>query len=98
MVIMREMKVSNHTLIFAFRYALDRHTTAPSIVCDDLMNNMDKLEDWEKKYIISEIEQQEKWVTNSNKYINESFIELKNYLKSYFLARELMKDIKNIKE
>jgi len=49
------MKVSNFTLIFAFRYALGRMSTAPSIVVEDILNNWDKLTDYEKSEIKNEI-------------------------------------------
>jgi len=51
------MKVSNFTLMFAFRYALGRMSTAPSIVVEDILNNWDKLTDYEKEEIKNEIKQ-----------------------------------------
>ena len=49
------MQVSEHTLIFAFRYALGRMSTAPSIVVDDLQRNWNQLSDFTKKQIKEEI-------------------------------------------
>ena len=49
------MEVSDHTLFFAFRYALGRMSTAPSIVADDLKRNWDEFEPSTKKLIKEEI-------------------------------------------
>ena len=50
-----EIKVSDHTLFFAFRYALGRMSTAPSIVADDLKKNWHLLNEVTKKMIKEEI-------------------------------------------
>ena len=49
------IKVSDHTLFFAFRYALGRMSTAPSIVADDLKRNWHLLDSGTKKRIKEEI-------------------------------------------
>ena len=51
-----EINVSPFTLIFAFRYALGRRSSAVSIVVDDLIKNWDKLTDFEKQSVKEEIE------------------------------------------
>jgi len=49
------IKVSDHTLFFAFRYALGRMSTAPSIVADDLKRNWYLLNKNTKERIKEEI-------------------------------------------
>ena len=51
------MNVSEFTLIFAFRYALGRMSTAPSYVVDDIKNNWNQLSNAHKKLIKEEIEE-----------------------------------------
>jgi len=50
-------EVSEHTLVFAFRYALGRASTAPSIVVRDLIINWDYLSDFSKNQIKEEIKE-----------------------------------------
>lgn len=49
------MRVSDHTLFFAFRYALGRCSTAPSIVAGDLKRNWDEFNPSTQKIIKEEI-------------------------------------------
>jgi len=51
------MEVTEHTLVFAFRYALGRTSTAPSIVVRDLINNWDKLNNSTKEQIKEDIKE-----------------------------------------
>jgi len=51
------MKVTEHTLVFAFRYALGRASTAPSIVVRDLINNWDELNESTKEQIKEDIKE-----------------------------------------
>ena len=50
------MQVSPFILLFAFRYALGRCSTAPAFVVEDLKKNWNELEDLQKKLIKEEIE------------------------------------------
>ena len=43
-------------MLYAFRYALGRTTTAPTDLCDIIKNNHHLLEDWAKKQMIRDIE------------------------------------------
>ena len=52
-----EIKISEHTLVFAFRYALGRASTAPSIVVRDLIINWNYLSDFSKHQIKEEIKE-----------------------------------------
>ena len=54
---MNNITISEHTLIFAFRYALGRMSTAPSIVARDIINNWDNLEKYTKNQIKEEIQE-----------------------------------------
>ena len=49
--------ISEHTLVFAFRYALGRMSTAPSIVARDIINNWDVLGTYTKNQIKEEIQE-----------------------------------------
>jgi len=51
------MKVSNFTLISAFRYALGRMSTASSYVSDDIIRNWKNFTDYEKQLIKYEIQE-----------------------------------------
>lgn len=52
---MNKLKVDNHTLFFAFRYALGRSTFAPSIVIDDILNNVKSISTTDINLYIKEI-------------------------------------------
>jgi len=52
-----KMEVSEFTLIFAFRYAIGRASTAPSIVVRDLINNWDNLTSFTKEQIKEDIKE-----------------------------------------
>lgn len=52
-------EVSNHILVFAMRYALGRWTSAPSIVIENIKDNIDCFATWEKKAMIDDIRYQE---------------------------------------
>ena len=52
---MQTISVSDHTLFFAFRYALGRMSTAPSIVVTDLIRNWNLLNESTKNMIKEEI-------------------------------------------
>ena len=47
--------VDEHTLFFAFRYALGRMSTAPSIVVRNILSNWQKLSEHTKQQIKDEI-------------------------------------------
>jgi hypothetical protein len=49
---MKNINVCNNTLFLAFKYALGRKSSAPSIVMTDIIKNKEKIEDiYLKKYI-----------------------------------------------
>lgn len=43
-----------HMLVFAFRYALGRHSTAPSMVCDWIKQYVNELSEFDIDQILSE--------------------------------------------
>lgn len=45
-------------VVFAFRYALGRHSTAPSIVADFIKDYIEQFVKWEIEMIIKEIEEE----------------------------------------
>ena len=51
------MNVSEFTLLFAFRYALGRMSTAPSYVVRDLKRNWNNFDETHKKLIKEEIKE-----------------------------------------
>jgi len=72
-----DIKVTEHTLIFAFRYAIGRASTAPSIVVRDLINNWDKLLPFTKEQIKEDIEEA---IKNNNAGWNCDIAEWKKIL------------------
>lgn len=56
---MTKCSIDSYILIYAFRYALGRMTGAPTDVRQAILENKDKLSDWEKQKIYSEIQQAE---------------------------------------
>lgn len=52
-------EVSKHILIFAMRYALGRLTSAPSMVIENIKDNIDCFTTLEKKSMVDEIRDQE---------------------------------------
>ena len=54
----------NHILIFAMRYALDRNTTAPSVVVDHIISNWENFDAYDRKQITKEIEEALRWKTH----------------------------------
>lgn len=52
-----EMIHDRFILAFAFRYALGRESTAPSIVAEALVEHKDLFQEWERAQIVSEIRQ-----------------------------------------
>ena len=65
-------------LLFAFRYALGRDTTAPCDMSGIIKNNYNILENWAIDQIIRDIEQHTSVVTGCNAYI---WIDLAEFLK-----------------
>ena len=59
------LKNQNFILLCAFRYSLHRRTYAPSVVCEELLNNWESLDNV-KDNIYKEIKQE----YNSLDYIN----------------------------
>ncbi len=51
----QKLQVDKHILIFALRYALGRKTSAPSIIYDNLLPNLEYFELWELELIAKEI-------------------------------------------
>jgi hypothetical protein len=51
----QKLQLDKHILIFALRYALGRKTSAPSIVSDNLLPNLDLFVLWELESIANEI-------------------------------------------
>ena len=49
--------VDSNILVFAFRYALGRQTSAPEMVIEAIKGNIDLFEEWEKRLIIKEIDE-----------------------------------------
>lgn len=48
-------KTQRDIVVFALRYALPRHTYAPSIVYDYIKANIDSFEDWEIEEMLADI-------------------------------------------
>lgn len=76
-------KVNIEILIFAFRYALNRQTSAPSIVIENIKVNIDEFKKWQIEIIIKEIEEanlkpEESYMFQSDYY---QWIEFQDYLK-----------------
>lgn len=53
----KNLEVDRNILFFSFRYALGRMTYAPSVVIDNIKNNIEKIPDSEIKLYIKEIDE-----------------------------------------
>jgi hypothetical protein len=49
------MKDPNTILIFAMRYAFNRNSYAPSLVADELINNFEHFNDYDRSQVYNEI-------------------------------------------